>query len=290
MKDLKTFAVKVLGMTDDEVAALYDADENVIPEAWATLAEKDKDRLKRIREEHKEELTTKFNEGHAKAKREERAKYETEIKEHFGIDSKAQGVDLIKDVVSAGKEGDVTTHPEYLALEKKLQTEYIPKEDYEVIKGEYNTFKTQVEKDRVFSRVKSDARKIFHSLNPVLPQDKKRAINQENEFLSKLERYHYQVQEDGNHVVLDKEGNKRLQTENMNPITFQDLVKDLTLTYFDVQDQPPAGNSGADNPPSGGGSKTTYKDKAEFMKAYANEGNPAKAAQMYREAKEAGMF
>ncbi len=286
MEEFKNFAAKVMGMADEEIASLLDDDGNIKPEAFTTLSEKDKERVKRMKEEHKEDLTAKFNEGHAKAKKEERSKFENEIREQFGVESKNTGTDLIKDVISTGSKDDVKKHPDYIALERQLHSDYIPKEDFDVVKGEYDTFRQQVEKDRVFGRVKQDAKKMFYGLNPVLSKDKQRAMNQENDFLSKLERYNYQVQDDGNHLILDGEG-KRLVNENMNPITFPELVKNLTHAHFDVQEQEPVGNSGVEgSPPVEGG--TRYKDAKEFYAAYSNEGDPAKAAKMYEQAKADG--
>lgn len=287
METLKNFAVKVMGMTDDEAAALLDADGNITDTAFDTLAKKDRERLARLNETHKEELTLKFNDGHSKAKREERAKYEDEIKTHFGIDSKAIGVDLIKDVVSQGSKNDVKTHPDYLALERKLQNDYIKREDYDVVKGEYDSFKQKVERDSMLSRVKQDGKSVFYGLNPVLSKDKQRALNQEQEFLRKLEDYNYQVQPDGNHLILDKDG-KRIVNENMNPVTFQDFVKEKTLAYFDVQEQEPAGNSGTQTSRQSEPTEA-YKSRADFYKQYANEGDPAKAKAMYESAKEQGI-
>jgi hypothetical protein len=285
MEKFKSFAVKVMGMTDDEVAALYDADGKITEEAFDTLEQKDKERIRRLRDAHKEDLTAKFNEGHAKAKREERSKYEDEIRQTFGVDSKAMGVDLIKEVMAKGASGDVKTHPDYLQLEKKLKEGYVPKEDYDVIKSEFDGFKSKVERDTILSRVKADARSRFHSLNPVLSKDPKRAANQETEFLRKLESYDYQLQPDGNHVII-KDG-KRLENDNMNPVLFDELVKDLTLAFFDVQTQDQKGNSGV--------TKTTvsttvgFKDKEEFLNAYYKEDDFKKRAEMMKAAEAKGL-
>lgn len=286
MDEFKNFAAKVMGMADDEAAALLDADGNIKSEAWDTFASRDKERIRRLKDEHKDDLTTKFNEGHAKAKREERAKFEDEIRSHFGIESNAQGLDLIKDALSVGSKDDVRTHPEYLALEKKLQNEFIPKDDFEIIKSEYDTYKTQVERDKVFGRVKTDAKTIFHGLNPILPKDQKRASNQETEFLNKLEQYDFQLQPDGSHVVLTKEG-KRLTNDNENPVGFTELVKNLTLAYFDVQTQEPAGNSGVEGTPTTGVS--SFKTQPEFYQAYSQERDTAKRVQMFEKAKADGL-
>ncbi len=285
MKQLKDFALKVIGMSEEEVQQLYNADGELTEEAFSTLAQRDKDRIKRIREEHKEELTQKFNEGHAKAKKEERSRYEEEIRKQFKVETDAKGVDLIKEVMSQGNKEDVRTHPDYLALEKKLQTEYIPKEDYTVVKGEYESFRAQVERNQVLNRVKEDARKIFHQLNPVLPKDKQRAANQEKEFLRRFESFDYQLQPDGNHVII-KEG-KRLENENMNPVLFADLVKESTLSMFDVQEQDARGAAGVE--PKGGGQQKKYEDKATFLDQFSNESDPAKRVEMWNAAKAQGL-
>ncbi len=285
MKQLKDFALKVIGMGEEEVQQLYDADGNLTEDAFTVLSQKDKDRIKRIREEHKEELTTKFNEGHAKAKKEERGRYEDEIRQQFGVKSEARGIDLIKDVLSQGKTDDVKTHPDYIALEKKIQSEYIPKDDFTVVKGEYESFRAKVERDTVLNRVKDDARKIFHQLNPILPKDKQRAANQEKEFLRRFEGYDYQVQPDGNHVIL-KEG-KRLETENMNPVQFTDFVKESTLSMFDVQEQNAKGAAGV--APTGGQTQQKYESKAAFLDEFAKETDSAKRVEMWNKGKEQGL-
>jgi len=285
MKQLKDFAVKVIGMTDEEAAALYDADENIKEGAFDLLASKDKERLKHIKESHKEELTNKFNEGHAKAKKEERGRFEAEIKEYFGLDTNSQGLDLIKDATALAQKDDIKTHPDYIALEKKLQSDYIPKDDYEVIRGEYDEFKQKVQRDSILSKVRSDADSIFQSLHPQLPKDPKRAKNQKDLFFKQLEQFDYQVAEDGNHIIL-KDG-KRLENDNMNPVLFGDFVKQKTLEFFDVDEQSTKGNSGVD--PAGRTSSASYKDKGEFYNAYAKETDREKRVAMWEAAKKQGL-
>ncbi len=283
MKDLKTFAVKVIGMTDEEAAALVDADGEIQENAFATLAEKDKERMKKVKESYKDDLTTKFNEGHAKAKKEERSKFEAEIKEGLGLDTNAQGLDLIKEAMSKGSEEDIKTHPDYIALEKKLQSEYIPKEDFEVVKGEFDGYKQQVEKNNVLSRVLSDAEQTFASLRPQLPKDPKRAANMKKLFFEQLKDYDYQIQSDGNHVII-KDG-KRLENDNMNPVLFNDFIKEKTLSMFDVDEQSPKGNSGVEPQDTGGQS---YKDKGEFLAAYSQEADRERRHAMWENAKKKG--
>ena len=290
MKELKDLAVKVFGMTDDEVQSLFektdDGELKVKADAVTVLARRDQERLKRIKEEHKAELTEKYDAGYSEAKKKERQKFEDEIKQSFGVESKSFGIDLVKEVVSQHqKSDDVKKHPEYLALERKLTNEYVPKTELEKVSTEFDSFKQGVERNQVISRVKNDAKAIFHSLNPILPKDPKKAANQEADFLAKLEGYDYQVQDDGNHLIL-KEG-KRLENENMNPVAFSDLVKDLTLRYFDVAEQQPKGGSGVTPSPA---APTRFTNKDEFTKAYQAETDPKKRVSMYEEAEAKGIL
>ena len=290
MKEMKDLAVKVFGMTDDEAQSLFektdDGELKIKSDAVTILARKDQERLKRIKEEHKAELTEKYDSGYSEAKKKERQKFEDEIRQAFGVESKSFGIELVKEIVSQNpKSDDVKKHPEYLALERKLTNEYVTKTEYEKVAAEFDSFKHNVERNQVISRVKNDAKTIFHSLNPILPKDPKKASNQEADFLAKLESYDFQLQDDGNHLIL-KDG-KRLENENMNPVGFADLVKDMTLRYFDVADQAPKGGSGVEPKPV---APSRFTNKAEFTAAYQAESDPKKRVAMYEEAEAKGII
>lgn len=286
MNNLKTLAVKVYGMTDEEAQSLLADDGSLKDDAIATLVRKDQDRIKRMKDEHKLALTEKYNEGYSEAKKKERSKFEEEIKAAYEVQSEAIGVDLVKEVVgkSQSQPDDIKKHPEYLALERKIASEYIPKKDYEKVTTEYNDFKQQATHKEIVGRVTADGQKIFRSLNPVLPKDPKRAINQEKDFLAKLAKYKYQLQEDGNHLVLDAEG-KRLETENANPVSFEELVTGLTLEYFEIDEQTPRENGGVDPKPA---LHAGPKSKEEFYKAYDDEPDAKKRVEMYEAAEKKG--
>jgi len=290
MKEIKDLAVKVFGMTDEEAQSLFektdDGELKIKGDAVTVLARRDQERLKRIKEEHKAELTEKYDSGYSEAKKKERQKFEDEIRQTFGVESKSFGIDLVKEVVSQNpKSDDIKKHPEYLALERKLTNEFVTKAEYENVTKEFESFRQNVERNQVISRVKNDAKTIFHALNPILPKDPKKASNQESDFLAKLEGYDFQLQDDGNHLIL-KDG-KRLENENMNPVGFADLVKDMTLRYFDVAEQQPKGGSGVDPAPS---APTRFTNKAEFTAAYQAERDPKKRVAMYEEAEAKGII
>src|SRR5690606_11127822 len=70
----------------------------------------------------------KFQEGDAKAKKEERAKFEEEVKGLFAIDSEKTGTDLIEEIVAAkagGKTGEITeTDIKKSEVFRKMESSY----------------------------------------------------------------------------------------------------------------------------------------------------------------------
>lgn len=288
---LKTLAVKVLGMTDDEWQSLIektDEGETLKPDAINTLVKKDQERMKRFKEDHKTELTAKYNDGYNESKKKERQKFEEEIKAEFGLDSKNFGVELVKEIVSLNKESkpqDIKTHPDYLKLEKSLQNDFVPKTKFDEVNTEFEHFKSRIEKERVFSQVDRDALNILDSLNPQLPQDAKKAVNLKNLFLRQIkEGYDFQPQEDGNHLIL--KGEKRLENENMNPIAFADFIKDKAAELFDFKVQSGKANSGVESPQ--GGADATFTNRSEFFQAWNSAETEEEKVKIFEKGKAAG--
>lgn len=294
-KQIETFAVKVLGMTDEEAQSLFKTDEdgNVsLVDNFAELASaKDRERIDRIQADHKEQLTKIHDKGYQKAQKEVMPKFEKEIKEKYGYETDKIGLDLVDDLIQMNKgKGDVKdikTHPDYIKLERSLQSDFVPKTKYEEITQEFETFKHNMEREQVVSRVKDDARKVFRSLNPILSKDPKKAANQEAKFLSELDQFDFKVQDDGNHVILLNE--KRLENENMNPIGFQDFIKAKASDLFDFADQETRGNSGVDST-AGSSSAVLFSDQGDFYKRYKDESDPEKRVKLYDAAVKQGII
>lgn len=291
MKQIKEYAVKVLGMTDEEVQSLFktddDGNENLAENFAEVAAEKDRARLERIQNDHKEQLTKIHDKGYQKAQKEVMPKFESEIKKKYGYDTDKIGIDLIDDIVQSNKANsdikDVKTHPDYIKLERKLESDFIPKDKFEEISQQFDQFKSNVEREKVVGRVKEDARKVFKSLNPLLSKDPKRAANQEAEFLRKFESFDYQLQDDGNHVIL-AEG-KRLENANYNPKQFGEFVKEKASEIFDFADQNSKGNSGVSPSGSESSGNFAFKDGADFQKQYDAEPSAEKRVKMFESAK-----
>jgi hypothetical protein len=298
MEKLKALAVKVFGMTDEEAQSLItktDDGQEVLAENFVELlAEKDKKRLERITTDHKNQLTEIHDKGYKKAQKEVLSTFEQQVKEKYGYSTEKMGIDLIDDLVALnkGKGGDVDvkTHPDYLKLEKMLQTEFVPKAKLEETLGEFEQFKAGMMKQQVRAVIAKDALSILDALNPVLPADPKNAQNLKSLFLKEIEGGNdFQPQEDGNHLIL-KDG-KRLETENMNPVAFSDFVKSKASEIFDFATQEPKGGTGTGGAGTGGSNGIgLLKDVSDFYSRYNDASiDTATRAKIFDQAKKQGL-
>jgi|SRR6056297_2538984 len=292
-KQIKDLAVRVFGMSDEEANSLFEKTEDgsvkLSDNLVDTFSSKHRDRIEKMQNDHRDQLTEIHDRGYKKAQKESLTKFEQQLKEKYGVNSDKFGIDLVDDVVSnVSKKSldDIKTHPDYVSLEKKLQDEFIPKQKFDETLSEYENFKKNVERNNTLSKVKDDARNIFRSLNPVLSKDPKKAANQEADFLAKLDGFDYQVDQSGNHLIM-KDG-KRIENENYNPVKFDDFVKNTASNYFDFSEQPVRGNSGVD--PNEGGSSMGFKDKSDFLKSYNAETDPSKRVKMFESAANQGII
>lgn len=279
-------------MTDEEAQSLFDktdeGDEILKEDAVTLLKKRDaqlkKELAKRIKDEFKPELTAKHDEGFSKAKKEVLKKFEDDIRQQYGVDSDKTGTELIQDIIAHTKESeDIKTHPDYLKLERRLQGEYVPKTEYEKVATDFEQYKQAVSRDMVLGKVTEDARKIFRGAKPILSKDPERAANQEAEFLRQFRNFDYELQDDGQHVVI-KDG-KRLENDNMNAISFPEFVKARTLQLFDIQEQDEKGGTGLEAPKAA----SAFKSKEDFMTAYYKETDPDKRVKMMDAAKAKGI-
>src|SRR3982751_3139434 len=128
-KLLRALLSGVYKKADTEIDAIL-ADDTDDTKGETTVKEWDK---ARVAELQKPKTGSTFQDGYAKAKKEEREKFEAEIREKFGIDTDKNGIELIEALVAeksgaAGGGGDlneekVEAHPLYQQLEKSKKTE-----------------------------------------------------------------------------------------------------------------------------------------------------------------------
>lgn len=281
MDEIKKLAEKIFNLTEDKLADYIESDGTINIDG---LIELDAQRIKALKEAHKSDLTRMHDEGYNKGKGESLTKYEARLKEELGVQTDAKGIDLIKELIAKNSKNEIDEekiklHPRYIELEKKLNNEFIPRNEYEKVKAEFDQYKDQIEKANTYSAVKQDAVKVFRSLKPVLSKDPVKATNQELDFVNKLIQYEYEVQSDGNHII--KQGGKRLETANGYPVSFADFVKSEAMKFFDFEVQDPKGNAGNNN--SGGGLNVVLpKSEKEYLTMLATEPDPAKAVALMK--------
>jgi hypothetical protein len=285
---LSGFVGKALNIPNEQLAGIiYEPDGTTLkPDAVEQLLALDADRIKKLKDSHKEDLTKMHDKGYSKAKAETLSEYEKQLREENGITEELKGTDLIKAIVAKNAKVEiddekVKLHPAYINLERKINNEYIPKTDYEKVNEEFKTFKSQIEKAEVEAVVKQDALKVFRSLKPVLSKDQVRATNQEIDFVSKMTAYQFDVQTDGNHIVKEADG-KRKETANGHPVNFADFVKSEASKFFDFEQQGDKGNAGNGNGTGTGASITLPATEKEYMQMLANERDPKKASALMK--------
>lgn len=277
---LEQLVGRLLNLPKEKVAELYESDgETLKADAIDTLVAIDAARIKALKDAHKDELTKIHDEAYSKAKGESLAKWEKQIKDELGLQTDAKGLDLIKEAIAKNAkveidEEKIKLHPRYIELERKLNNEFISKAEYDKVKKEFDEFKTVIERGKVVDVVKQDAIRIFRSLKPVLSKDPARATNQESDFVEKLTRFDYDIQNDGNHVIMVD--GKRLETSNGFSVAFADFVKSEAAKYFDFEVQDNRGNAGNNNNSGSSLNIVLPQSEAEYITMLAKEPDPHK--------------
>jgi len=219
---------------------------------------------------NKTALQEQFEQGYKKGIKEGKAELEAELKAVANIDSDSIGSDLVKEVVNTISEcnlpsdDQIKTHPLYLELEKAT----VPKEEYENVQKEFESFKTNQDRLSKLDRVKADVMNIFNSLNPVISENATVAQTRQNDFLAKFEGYDFELDDEGNHLI--KKGDSRLEDKHGNPVKFSDFVKNVASSCYEFKLADDIDNSGNRNTGNGQGAKIDLpKTEKEYLSKYA---------------------
>ena len=233
---------KYFNKTDEELTAMLyegEGDNLTLKEGAADLLiELDTQRVGRIRTEASEGATKKFDDFAKKTKREVLEKFEKDLKAQYNLESDKTGLELIEDLTaSVSKNPNITeeslkTNPIYLKLERGIKEAY--EGQISTVKGEFDSYKSQVEKGKVVGSVKSQAEAVFLALNPVLSDDPVKAKNQRQEFLRRFEGFDYII--DGDNIMV-KSGDGRLEDGHGNPIKFDAFVRTEAEKLYDFKKQ-----------------------------------------------------
>lgn len=253
-KLLRGLLVKAYKMADGEIDALLDA-KTTDAEGETLVVDKDKTRIAELT---KPKAGQTFQDGYKKAKAEVLTELEGQIKEKYEIESDATGLELVETVVAekakTGKpkdltDDDVRKHPAYQAAEKAHKNAL--KEANTTWEAKLNEQQTQFKKGEAFSAVSKKALDILGTMNPVLPANATVAANLQSAFLNVLKGYDYDLQDNGNRIVVMKEG-KVVDDGHGHSLEFEKLVKDSAGGYFEFKANNGGGNAGNGKPGEGG--------------------------------------
>lgn len=223
----------------------------------AELLSEDKARIQKLKPSG-EDGKTKFQEGYKKAKAEERALFEKELKDHYGIDSDLQGEELIEHIVttktaeaSKGKksaseltEDEVKALPAFRKMEKTLQKQIADKETEWAAKLEEE--KSNFTKKELFGSFKQEALNVLDTLKPIYPSDKTVARNRREFFAKSLEDEGLEIKREGNDFFLLKDG-KRLEDGHGNALDYKEFIKSRAAQHFEFEANNGGSNSGNSN-------------------------------------------
>lgn len=239
-------------MDDGKIAELLqDGKEDVKPDdVLSEILTLDASRVENIKKNI--DVSGKFQEGYAKAKKEEREAFEKEIREKYGIESDKIGTDLIDSIITdrlskVDKKGkltddDIIRHPVYQDLESRYKTDLKKKDEEWMTKVE--EIQTNHKMEKTFSVVKDKGLNLLDSLNPVLPSNPEIASNQKGWFLNALKDFDFDLQED--RIVVMKEG-KVVTDQHGNSLDFPDLIKSTASKFFEFRQNNGGSNSGNNN-------------------------------------------
>ena len=275
------FLSKTLKIDDGKLGEILNAENATNESVLTSLLELDTQRVEKLKTSGGKDGT--FQDGYAKAKKEDRQLFEKEIKEAFEVESDKTGLDLITEILTAktseaGKKGqltddDVKKHPIYQAAEKAFKKQLSDKET------EYKTKLTEVEsaakKAQTFSSVKDNALAILEGLNPIYAKNPKVATTIKNQFLNELQGFEFERQADGSWLVT-KDG-KVVEDGHGHSKSFEDIIKETSESYFEFQENNGGQNAGNENKDNGGGGNVTvpkFKNQAEADAYAANESIP----------------
>jgi hypothetical protein len=283
LKEILAPAFKKMGMNEEQVAALFNADGTELSNnASDTITQHDATRVKSF----KDEGTKLFNDGHKKGLAEGATKIEKEIKEKFGVNSDKLGVELVEDLVQASiskvtkaGEGDLTEdkvklHPAYVKMQDEFskQIKAKEKEAQELL----NNYKQEVEKKSLFNEVVQNAKSKVQALKPILPKDPQKAERQMQLLINELAKAEFAKTEDGKDYIISLQG-KPLEDGHGNRVNWETHVKQIAESIWDFENGEKRTTPGNTTAAGGAGNTTKYngpvpKTQKEWMDAVSKPG------------------
>jgi len=249
-KLLRALLAKAYKMQETEIDSLLD-ESTTDADGETQITNLDKSRIAEL---SKPKQGQTFQDGYKKAKSEVLTQLEKDVKEKYSIESDATGIELfdflINEKSKGGKpkeltEDDVRRHPVYQNAEK-LHKQAL-KETNTTWETKYAERENQYKKIETFGMVSKKAQEILNSMNPVLSANPTVAANVQNAFLSNLQNFEYEIQDNGSRIIAMKDG-KIVEDGHGHTLDFEKLVKDTASGYFEFKQNNGGGNAGNGNP------------------------------------------
>jgi len=260
---LETHWVKVLKLTPEEVARLYNEAGELTN--FELIEQKDAERIAKINKVNTDQRGKLFKDG---AESVEKA-----IREKYDVDPEVKliGVELFDHVVETkiadikgADAGDILKNPEVIKLVNQ-HSKALKDKDKEIA-DKLKAKEDEINAANLFKEIETNALVEFENLNPILPEDAKKAQALKAILVSELKKNKYQ--KDGEQFVVLKEDGTPLQNEHGYNVSFADHVKGNAERYFDFKVAEPR-NSPGNKPPTGTPPSVKVrlpKDKDDFVK------------------------
>lgn len=253
IKELIGVLAKTLNIAGNDLQALVlNEDGTLKDDSGSTLEAKFADKISTVKEEVRSQTA-------GKIVKEERVKFENEIKEKFGIKSDKVGVELVSHLIDSKvkKAGEITDDDAkktaaYIALESKYNTLESSIDDK--VKAATTEIESKYKSEQDVAEAVNEAVTMFEGLNPVLSQDAVIKANQIGIFKDKVRTIKTEVKilPDGKklRIVLNADGTRK-EDAHANPITYEQEVKSLASSMYDLQAAGSKGSGGDPNKKGG---------------------------------------
>lgn len=267
IETLLYLTTKQFNLSEDEAKALLIVDDQLREDAVDVILEKDKERIKKLRDEREK----KYNDGYQTAEKKFKSHAEEVFKKKTGYNGAEDNFEAMFDAWFAQQkeqlkakrevtEDDIKKHPLFIDLETKT----IAKEKYDELQKSFDEFKTQSQRKAVMDTVTGRAWDVVAARNPILSENPLVAENRKRDFLAKFSSFDYELQ-DGRIIVL-RDG-KRMEDAHGNLKTFEAFTVELAEQNFDFRAQDDKGNAGNRNQTTTTVVTENPKTEAEYFAA-----------------------
>jgi hypothetical protein len=273
-ESLLELLTKLFNMTEKEVADILfekseDGEEKIKEGSLNVFYDKYEAKLKKFKDDSKNEKTKSFEDGYKKAEKEVMSDIEGKLKEKYNLDSEKLGLELVDEIVDKFKKSSkleadqIKVTDTYRDMEKQLRKQLKDKDTEWTAK--MTELQKNHERDKTWGVVSKDIRKLLMESNPVLPTNQRAAENLVSLYVESFKDYEWKVDESGDHFPV-KDG-KRIEDNLGNPVNFKTLITGRVPEYFDIRKQDGKGSAGNDNKSGAGqdGVPTSFADEKSYL-------------------------